>query len=208
MEMANHEVKRTFDLLHRYAALYADKTDAIGGFDGKQCFAFSTKEYIDNTNWVSLGLLALGIKKGDKVATVSTNRPEWNFFDLGLAQIGAVHVPIYPTISIEDYKYIIEHCEAKLVILGDHKLHQKIGPLVDEIEPLNYIYSFDEIEGVKNWQEILNAGKASKETEQLDAIKESISETDLATIIYTSGTTGVPKGVMLSHLNLVSNFKQ
>ncbi|HPR61653.1 MAG TPA: long-chain fatty acid--CoA ligase, partial [Prolixibacteraceae bacterium] len=161
-----------------------------------------------NTNWVSLGLLALGIKKGDEVATVSTNRPEWNFFDLGLAQIGAVHVPIYPTISIEDYKYIIEHCEAKLVILGDHKLHQKIGPLVDEIEPLNYIYSFDEIEGVRNWQEILNAGKASKETEQLDAIKESINETDLATIIYTSGTTGVPKGVMLSHLNLVSNFKQ
>ena len=208
MEMTNHEVKRTFDLLHRYAALYANTTEAIGGYDGKQCFAFSSKEYIENTNWVSLGLLALGIKMGDKVATVSTNRPEWNFFDLGLAQIGAVHVPIYPTISIEDYKYIIEHCEAKLVILGDLKLYQKIGPLVNEIDPLEDIYSFDEIEGVKSWKEILNKGKNSEKPEQLEAIKESISETDLATIIYTSGTTGVPKGVMLSHLNLVSNFKQ
>ena len=104
MEIANHEVKRNFDLLLRYEALYANKTDALGGKDNNGWYTYSTLDYINFTNKISLGLLSLGLKKGDKVATVTVNRPEWNFFDLAIAQIGAVHVPIYPTISIEDYE--------------------------------------------------------------------------------------------------------
>jgi long-chain acyl-CoA synthetase len=208
MGIAKQEVKRTFDLLNRYEAMYADKINALGGNNGSGWYTYSTKEYIENTNWVSLGLLSLGIKRGDKVATVTVNRPEWNFFDLGLAQIGAVHVPIYPTISIEDYRYILEHCEAKLVIIGDKKLFLNIGPLVNEIETLADVYSFTEIDGVKSWNEIIEAGKKHENPEELENIKQTIGETDLVTIIYTSGTTGVPKGVMLSHINLVSNFKQ
>lgn len=208
MEIANHEVKRNFDLLLRYEALYANKTDALGGKDSEGWYTYSTLDYINFTNKISLGLLSLGLKKGDKVATVTVNRPEWNFFDLAIAQIGAVHVPIYPTISIEDYEYILEHCEAKYVIIGDRKLYEKIGPLIGKISTLIDVYSFDIIKDVKNWKELVDAGEKYTQKEELENIKASILETDLATIIYTSGTTGIPKGVMLSHLNLVSNFIQ
>jgi long-chain acyl-CoA synthetase len=208
MEMANHEVKRNFDLLKLYATRYSGKKNALGGKNMSGWYKYSSKEYIENTNYISLGFLSLGLKKGDKVATVSVNRPEWNFVDLGLAQAGLVHVPIYPTISINDYKYILQHCEAKYVVVGDKKLYDKIEPLVNEIENLKEVYSFEDIEGVKNWKDLCEEGKKSNQQNQLNEIKESISEKDLATIIYTSGTTGLPKGVMLSHQNLVSNFTQ
>jgi long-chain acyl-CoA synthetase len=125
MEILHHNVKRTFDLLQRYETMYASKTDALAGKNGAEWYTYSSKEYIKNTNNISLGLLSMGLKKGDKVATVTVNRPEWNFFDLGMAQIGVVHVPIYPTISIEDYRYILEHCEASYVIVGDKKTLRK-----------------------------------------------------------------------------------
>jgi long-chain acyl-CoA synthetase len=208
MENANQEMKRTFDLLQRYEKLYPNKTDALGGNSQSGWYTYSTKEYIENTNNISLGLLSLGLKKGDKVATVTVNRPEWNFFDLGMAQIGVVHVPIYPTISIEDYKYILGHCEAKYVLLGDQKLYDKIAPLVHDIDTLSDVYIFDEINGIKNWKDILEAGKKYPNKHELQVLKDSVEGSDLATIIYTSGTTGVPKGVMLSHNNLVSNFTQ
>jgi long-chain acyl-CoA synthetase len=208
MEILHHNVKRTFDLLQRYETMYASKTDALAGKNGAEWYTYSSKEYIKNTNNISLGLLSMGLKKGDKVATVTVNRPEWNFFDLGMAQIGVVHVPIYPTISIEDYRYILEHCEASYVIVGDKKLYEKIAALVDEIDTLKGIYSFDQLDGVAHWTEIANAGTRNARRNELDSIKDSISPDDLATLIYTSGTTGVPKGVMLSHRNLVSNFTQ
>ncbi|MCF8361317.1 MAG: long-chain fatty acid--CoA ligase [Prolixibacteraceae bacterium] len=208
MEMANHEVKRNFDLLKLYATRYAGKKNALGGKNMSGWYKYSAKEYIENTKYISLGFLSLGLEKGDKVATVSVNRPEWNFVDLGLAQAGLVHVPIYPTISINDYKYILQHCEAKYVVVGDKKLYDKIEPLVAKIESLKDIYTFEDIAGVKSWKELCEEGKKSNRQNQLDEIKESISEDDLATIIYTSGTTGLPKGVMLSHRNLVSNFTQ
>jgi len=206
MEVAYHKVERTFDLLDRYRNEYADKKEALAGKGGGNWYAYSSKEYVDFTNKVSFGLLSLGINRGDKIATVTTNRPEWNFFDLGIAQIGAVHVPIYPTISFEEYRYILEHCEAKYVVVGDKKLYEKIKVLVDEIESLQGIFSFDVIDGVKNWKELCEAGANFDGKERLQQIKDSIQPDDLATIIYTSGTTGVPKGVMLSHRNLVSNF--
>jgi long-chain acyl-CoA synthetase len=207
MEIATLTVERTFDLLDLYQNMYADKEIALGGKNGGQWYTYSSKEYIDNCNNISNGLLALGIKKGDKVATVTVNRPEWNFFDLGIAQTGAVHVPIYPTISIEEYKYILEHCEAKVVVVGDKKLYDKIGPLVAEIETLEKVYSFEAIEEVELWSVLAEMGKNHEDKTELESIKRSIGKHDLATIIYTSGTTGIPKGVMLSHENLCSNFK-
>lgn len=206
MKVAYHKVERTFDLLDRYRNEYADKKEALAGKEGANWYAYSSKEYVDYTDKISLALLSLGIAKGDKIATVTSNRPEWNFLDLGIAQVGAVHVPIYPTISFEEYRYILEHCEAKYVVVGDKKLYEKIRVLVNEIDTLQGIYSFDKIEGIPNWKELCEIGENFEGKEQLQRIKDSIQPDELATIIYTSGTTGVPKGVMLSHLNLVSNF--
>lgn len=206
MKVAYHKVERTFDLLDRYRNEYADKKEALAGKEGANWYAYSSKEYVDYTDKISLALLSLGIAKGDKIATVTSNRPEWNFLDLGIAQVGAVHVPIYPTISFEEYRYILEHCEAKYVVVGDKKLYEKICVLVNEIDTLQGIYSFDKIEGIQNWKELCEIGENFEGKEQLQRIKDSIQPDELATIIYTSGTTGVPKGVMLSHLNLVSNF--
>lgn len=206
MKVAYHKVERTFDLLDRYRNEYADKKEALAGKEGANWYAYSSKEYVDYTDKISLALLSLGIAKGDKIATVTSNRPEWNFLDLGIAQVGAVHVPIYPTISFEEYRYILEHCEAKYVVVGDKKLYEKICVLVNEIDTLQGIYSFDKIEGTQNWKELCEIGENFEGKEQLQRIKDSIQPDELATIIYTSGTTGVPKGVMLSHLNLVSNF--
>lgn len=206
MKVAYHKVERTFDLLDRYRNEYADKKEALAGKEGANWYTYSSKEYVDYTDKISLALLSLGIAKGDKIATVTSNRPEWNFLDLGIAQVGAVHVPIYPTISFEEYRYILEHCEAKYVVVGDKKLYEKICVLVNEIDTLQGIYSFDKIEGIQNWKELCEIGENFEGKEQLQRIKDSIQPDELATIIYTSGTTGVPKGVMLSHLNLVSNF--
>lgn len=199
-------VERTFDILDKYGNEYSDLEIALAGKKGKSWITYTPDEYIKNTRLVALGLLSLGISKGDKVATVMNNRPEWNFFDLGIAQTGAVHVPIYPTISIEDYDYILNHCEAKIVIVGDKKLYNKIAPLVEKIDVLEHIYTVDELNHVPNYSELVNAGNEFENPEELDKISAGIQPEDLCTIIYTSGTTGVPKGVMLSHQNLVSNF--
>jgi len=207
MEITNLMVERTFDLLDLYRNDYASKAIALGGKDGSEWYTYSPADYVENTNNLSLGLLSLGIKKGDKIATVTVNRPEWNFFDLGIAQIGAIHVPIYPTISIEEYKYILEHCEAKIVVVGDKKLYEKIGSLVDKIDTLENIFSFEIIENVSHWKSLAEEGRNFENKLLLSTLKDSIVPSDLATIIYTSGTTGMPKGVMLSHQNLCSNFK-
>jgi long-chain acyl-CoA synthetase len=206
MEITNLSVERTFDLLKLYKNDYSHKTETLGGKEGNNWYTYSSKEFVENTNNVSYGLLSLGVKKGDKIATVTNNRPEWNFVDLGIAQVGAVHVPIYPTIGMEEYKFILEHCEANYVFVGDKKLYEKIGPLVNEIENLKEIFSFDQLEGVRHWSEISKLGETYSNKSELEPIKESIGPNDMATIIYTSGTTGMPKGVMLSHRNLVSNF--
>jgi long-chain acyl-CoA synthetase len=150
----------------------------------------------------------MDLKKGDKIATISNNRPEWNFADMGMAQIGVVHIPIYPTISLDDFNYIFNHAEPKILLISDKLLYEKLKPLALKIPSIEAIYTFNQINGVKNWAEIIEMGKenASKYHHELEKIKSLISPNDLASIIYTSGTTGVPKGVMLSHNNLVSNF--
>ena len=201
------EVKRTFDILDRILEEFPRK-DALGGKDNNDWYVYSTDQYVQKSHEFAFGLMALGLKKGDKVATVTTNRPEWNFADMGLAMTGIVHVPIYPTISEEEYSYILEHAEIHLLLVGDKKLYDKLSPIAARLPQITAVYTFEEVENAHNFVEILELGKIhqDKYKDQLERIKESVDPDDLATIIYTSGTTGVPKGVMLTHTNLVSNF--
>jgi long-chain acyl-CoA synthetase len=201
------KVTRTFDILDKCMEEFP-REDALGGKRNGEWYTYSTEEYYKKANQFALGLLAMGFRKGDKVATVTANRPEWNFADMGMAMTGIVHVPLYPTIGEDEYKYILEHSEAKLLIVGDNKLYEKLVPVVRMLSGIQEIYTFEEVEGAKNYEEILMLGE-SKRTEleaSLNKVKSSIVPEDLATLIYTSGTTGVPKGVMLSQKNLVSNF--
>jgi long-chain acyl-CoA synthetase len=201
------EVKRTFDILDWILQEFPRK-DALGGKDSDDWYVYSTAEYAENSHYFAMGLMALGLKKGDKLATVTTNRPEWNFVDMGLAMTGMVHVPIYPTIGDEEYSYILEHAEINLLLVGDRKLHEKLKPIASLLPKITNIFSFDDVAGVRNYKEIIQLGKSHEAelSSQLEQIKKEVDPDDLATIIYTSGTTGVPKGVMLTHTNLVSNF--
>jgi long-chain acyl-CoA synthetase len=200
------EVRRTFDVLERILQEFP-RPDALGGTNiNKEWYVYSTAEYVEKSHLFALGLMALGLKKGDKVATVTTNRPEWNFADMGMAMTGIVHVPIYPTISDEEYSYILEHAEIKALFVGDKKLFEKLSPIAVRLPQITHIYSFEEIEGVANFDELLQLGGTRKAelSGQLNQIKKDIDPEDLATIIYTSGTTGIPKGVMLSHKSTIS----
>ncbi len=201
------EVRRTFDVLERIIQEFP-RPDALGGKNSKEWYVYSTAEYVEKSHQFALGLMALGLKKGDKVATVTTNRPEWNFADMGMSMTGIVHVPIYPTISEEEYSYILEHAEIKALFVGDKKLLEKLSPIVARLPQIAHIYSFEELEGVPYFEELIQLGESRKAelSGQLEQLKKEVDPDDLATIIYTSGTTGVPKGVMLTHTNLVSNF--
>ena len=200
------EVKRTFDILERYKQKFI-KDDVFGVKSNGEWIKFSTLDYINNANFFSLGLLSLGYKKGDKIASISNNRPEWNFIDMGMSQIGVIHVPIYPTISTEEYDYILKHSEVKSVFVSAKNIFDKVKSVVENIHLKENIYSFNEVEGVKNWTDIIELGEqnADKYQSELEKRKTEIDENDIVTLIYTSGTTGFPKGVMLSHKNLISN---
>ncbi|MDO5509350.1 MAG: long-chain fatty acid--CoA ligase [Weeksellaceae bacterium] len=166
----------------------------------------STAEFQDLANQCSRGLLKMGVKPGDNVALITTmSRTEWNIVDIGLQQIGAVSVPVYPTISINDYEYIFNQAEVKFVFLSDEDLYKKIEAAKSQISSLQGVFTFDEVRGAANWKEVLSMGEDSATQHEVDHLKNLIKEDDLVTIIYTSGTTGKPKGVMLTHKNIVSN---
>lgn len=180
--------------------------DALVTKYGDQWIKTSTQEYINKANAFSRGLLRMGIKKDDKIAVISSsNRTEWNICDIGILQTGAQNVPIYPTISEEDQQYILNHCEAQYCIVSDEELYGKVMSIRHNLPHLKEIYSFNKIEGCRSWEEILEFGRDEANQPEVDRIKDGITQDDLATIIYTSGTTGRPKGVMLSHRNIVSN---
>ena len=200
-------VKRTFDILE-HCLENSSRPDAVCGKYGNQWVPFSTEEFARKSELLALGLLALGIKKGDRVATVSGNRPEWSFVDMALAMSGAVHVPVYPTISEEEYRYIFSHAETRFIFVSDDKLYKKLGPMVGQIASLEQVFTFNVVTGAKNIESLYKLG-ADHEPELspiLQDLKRTIGEEEMVTMIYTSGTTGIPKGVMLSHRNLVSNF--
>jgi long-chain acyl-CoA synthetase len=201
-------VERTFDLLDRYREHFINKEDALCGKLNGVWVKYSSQDYIDYSYNFSYGLLETGIKKGDKIITVSNNRPEWNFADFGMSMIGVIHVPVFTSLSTSDYQYVINHSEAKMILVSDKKLLKIISPAVAASGQNLPVYSFDEIDGTQNWKEIIEAGKRSsgKHKETVENIKSTIQPTDFASLIYTSGTTGKAKGVMLTHRNMVSNF--
>jgi long-chain acyl-CoA synthetase len=167
----------------------------------------STQTYINKANAISRALLRLGIQKDDKIAIISSNnRTEWNIMDIGILQTGAQNIPIYPTISEEDYAYILNHSEALYCFVSDQEVYDKVMRIHTQIPLLKKIYSFNTIEGCDNWQSLLELGADTANQDVVEDRKNGVKPTDLATIIYTSGTTGQPKGVMLSHQNIVSNI--
>lgn len=199
------EVTRLFDLLPFYKTSFKQKDDVLAGKDGGKWIKYSIDQYIENVNNISYGLLKLGVQPGDKIATISNNRPEWNFVDMAILQIGAVHVPIYPTISESDYKYILKHSEVSFVFISGRDILRKIEHILPEINAVQDVYTFKAIEGIKHLDELIALGQTNRQSEKLEKLKEAVNPDDLATLIYTSGTTGFPKGVMLSHRNLLSN---
>jgi long-chain acyl-CoA synthetase len=198
-------VKRLFDLLSHYKNNYLPKDDVLAGKEDGKWRKYSIDEYISIVNDLSYGLIHMGIVKGDKIATIASNRPEWNFVDMAVMQVGAVHVPVYPTISESDYKFILAHAEIKYIFISGPDLYRKIEHILSDIPTLKGIYTFKEGTTIAHYSEIIRLGQQYPCVEKLQQIKDTINGDDLATLIYTSGTTGNPKGVMLSHTNIISN---
>ncbi len=168
----------------------------------------STQEYVDQANAISRGLLRMGVQPDDKIALISmTNRSEWNVMDTGILQLGAQNVPIYPTISEEDYAYVLNHSESTYCFVSCSEVYAKVMSVKDKVPSLKEVYSFDALDNCKNWNEILELGADAANQDVVEDRKANVKPEDLATLIYTSGTTGRPKGVMLSHGNVVSNAK-
>ncbi|RIJ37273.1 AMP-dependent synthetase/ligase [Pontibacter oryzae] len=198
-------ITRTFDLLPNQLQQYP-QPDCLAAKVNGTWQKYSTQQVQDYANQVSLGLLKLGIGKNDKVAIISFNRPEWVLADFGIQQIGATSVPMYPTITEEDYRYIFNDAEVKAIFVSDASLYNKVVAATEGMESVKEIYTFDEVRGAKHWTEVLELAKG-EDVQQLEPLKAAVKPEDILTLIYTSGTTGNPKGVMLTHNNLVSNFE-
>ena len=196
---------RLFDFLE-YAKINHPLDNVLNTkYDGKW-ENLSTYDYAKKANYISSSLINMGISSGDKIAMISsTNRSEWSIIDMGLSQIGAINVPLYPTISSKDYLYILNHSECKLCFVSDKEVYDKVFAIKDQVDSLKNIYCFDKIENCINWKELIDSGKENLNLDHIENQKSKVKPNDLATIIYTSGTTGTPKGVMLSHNNIVSN---
>ena len=205
------EEKRLFDILKLYLEKYPNQDVALARKEKNGWRKYSIQEYVEITNNLSYALIKLGIKKDDKVGIICGNRPEWNMLDMATMQVGAISVPIYPTISKDDYRYIINDCGVKLVVLEGSAVLQKIESIKSEAPTLEAIYAIDTKCDYPTFNELVELGKENQNPEELKKREDSIDEKECATIIYTSGTTGNPKGVMLSHFNIMSqihNLKQ
>ena len=196
---------RLFDIPHyqlEHIPMKLMMTSKVGG----EWKAYSTKEFIEAVDQASRALLELGVKHGDKVALIShNNRCEWNIMDHALLQIGAVDVPIYPTMTEADYEYIFNHSESIYCFVSNDELYDKVSAVLDKCEHMNKVYTFEHYEGKNHWSEVLELGADQTRQAEVEKARDAVNPEDLATIIYTSGTTGLPKGVMLSHKNVVSN---
>lgn len=200
------DIKRTFDFID-YALENHPKDDAFSVKRNGKWDKYSTVFIKKQADLFSYGLIELGFKKGDKIATVSNNRPEWNILDFGMEQIGVVHVPIYPTIGEIEYEHILSHSDAKSLIVSSKDRYDFISPIAKKIEKIETIYTIEEVKGVKNINGIIKLGKENekKHADTLIKMRDAVDENDLSSIIYTSGTTGLSKGVMMTHKNFVSN---
>ncbi|MDR2510954.1 MAG: long-chain fatty acid--CoA ligase [Bacteroidales bacterium] len=203
------EITRLFDILDNYLEQHPNQEAALACKRDGEWRKFSIQEYTKLTDYISYGLIKLGIKKGDKVGIVSGNRPEWNMIDFAAMQIGAISVPIYPNISTDDYKHILNHAEMSIIFVEGQSLREKLTPIMEEVQSLKHIYTFvKQNDEVPYLDQLIELGKEYSEPRKLAEIKKSIDKMEMATIIYTSGSTGVQKGVMLSHDNIVQNFSR
>lgn len=202
------EVKRLFDFPYYQLENYPQEGALVSKVNGSWVKT-STQQYIDQANAISRGLIKLGVKTNDKVAIISmTNRTQWNICDIGILQIGAQDVPIYPTISEQDYEYVLNHSESKYVFVSCKEVLDKINKIKANVPSLLGVYSFEDIDGCDSWQEVITLGNDNQDLQQeVQNRMDAVQEDDLATLIYTSGTTGRPKGVMLSHKNIACNAK-
>ena len=175
--------------------------------NGGNPVSYSTAQFVNEMDQVSLGLIAMGLNPGDKIALIShNNRCEWNLMDHGTLQAGGIDVPIYPTMTAEDYVYILNHSESRFCFVSNAELHAKVSSILDQVPSLEAVFTFEKVNGARHWSEVLEAGKSGAEHQStLDSRRDAVVETDMATIIYTSGTTGRPKGVMLTHKNIAQN---
>ncbi|AXY76978.1 long-chain fatty acid--CoA ligase [Paraflavitalea soli] len=204
------EPRRLFDCL-QYHLERTPLPDMLAGKENGQWRSYSTQQVKETVDKLSAGLLNLGISAGDstaegrdKITVISKNRPEWLMLDMAVQQIGAVLTPVYPTISVPELEFILQDAQVKMVFVNDEDLYHKVMHVKDSVPSLKEIYTFEQVPNAKHWKEILSLGDATA-AEKVRTIAASIQFEDLATIIYTSGTTGKPKGVMLSHRNLISN---
>ncbi|MBN1199004.1 MAG: AMP-binding protein [Bacteroidales bacterium] len=201
-------VTRLFDILDLFRDEYSHKQHLFLSRSAGKWQAISSSEYVRLSHELSLGLLELGVLPGTRIATVMANCPEWNLFDMAISQAGAIQVPIYPTISEENYFYIFTDAKVEYLVIYHQENYNRIKNVLKELPPLKGMFSIQKVRGVPLWTDLLETGRLSSGSEQLERVKEGIRPDDIASIIYTSGTTGRPKGVMLSHGNFVSNFKE
>lgn len=198
--------KRLFDFID-FMAAHRPLDNAVNSKVNGIWEGLSTTEVKELGDNCSAGLLDLGVKPGDKIAMISsTNRTEWVLADFGMSQIGAINIPIYPTITAEDYAYILNHAEATYCFVSDKEVLEKVRSIESQCDKLNGVFSFDKIEGCENFKSLLSKKPTEEQAKKIETRKAAVDPKELATIIYTSGTTGKPKGVMLSHDNIVSNI--
>ncbi len=198
------DITRLFDFV-QYELDNFPREDALVTKENGKWQKTSTRDFFNQVNQFSRGLLKLGVQKDDKIALIShNNQTKWNISDLGILQLGAQDVPVYPTITPEDYKYIFNHAEVKYIIVSNQEIYDKVQSIKHEVPSLIDVFTFDKIPGARNWQEIMDLGQSEENQPEVEQRKSAVKGDDLATLIYTSGTTGKPKGVMLSHKNIVT----
>ncbi|MEI6682582.1 MAG: long-chain fatty acid--CoA ligase [Bacteroidota bacterium] len=201
------DVTRIFDLLPYHEATFKPKPDVVASKENGEWTRYSIRQYREIVDCISYGFLEMGVQPGDRIAQISSNRAEWNFVDMAILQVGAIHVPIYATISESDYKYILNHAEVKFVFISGQELLRKIQHILPDIAHIQGVFTYKAVDEHKHLNDLIDLGKQHPDEARLLARKNKVTPEDVATIIYTSGTTGNPKGVMLTHHNIISNLK-